>query len=236
MKIGVLQTGHINELLADKYPAYPVMFEQMLGPVDSSFTFAGYRVVDGEFPQHASECDAWVISGSRHGAYEDHDWIPPLEELIRQIVALNIPVIGVCFGHQIMAQALGGTVVKWPGGWGLGRQTYSWGEAESSEEVELYALHQDQVTVAPEGAEVIASNGFCEIAGLRYSPTAISVQPHPEFSADYMNDLIDVMEAAGRLSAADAARGRTAMTGPVDNAKFAQQFGSFIKSKSARAA
>ena len=81
-------------------------------------------IADNEFPAGPDAADGWLITGSKHGAYEDHDWIPPLEQLIRDIYAAGRPLVGVCFGHQIIAQALGGTVEKFKGGWSVGHTTY----------------------------------------------------------------------------------------------------------------
>ena len=119
MKIGILQTGHSPEDLFGPFGDYDGMFRDMLD--GNGFEFQTWAVVDGVLPDGADEADAWLITGSKHGAYEDHAWIPPLEELIREINARKQPLAGICFGHQIIAQALGGKVEKYPGGWAIGR-------------------------------------------------------------------------------------------------------------------
>ncbi len=81
MKIGILQTGHAPEPLERSFGDYDLMFQQLLDGND--FEFVTYAVADDVFPDSASDCDGWVITGSRHGAYEDHPWIPKLEQLIR---------------------------------------------------------------------------------------------------------------------------------------------------------
>ena len=125
MKIGILQTGHAPDALIDDTGDYDEMFRDLLG--GHGFTFATFAVVDGQFPDSAKDADGWLITGSRHGAYDDLPWIPPLEDLIRDIHARGLPLIGVCFGHQIIAQALGGKVEKFKGGWAIGRTTYDQG-------------------------------------------------------------------------------------------------------------
>eukprot|EP00581_Thalassiosira_minuscula_P023326 CAMPEP_0184433658 /NCGR_PEP_ID=MMETSP0738-20130409/404528_1 /TAXON_ID=385413 /ORGANISM="Thalassiosira miniscula, Strain CCMP1093" /LENGTH=115 /DNA_ID=CAMNT_0026799421 /DNA_START=44 /DNA_END=388 /DNA_ORIENTATION=- len=115
MKIGILLTGHAPEELEPHYGNYIEMFKSLLSGQD--FEFEGYKVVDGEFPESVADADGWLITGSKHGVYEDHAWIPPLEGFIREAVTENIPIVGVCFGHQIIAQALGGKVEKFDGGW-----------------------------------------------------------------------------------------------------------------------
>lgn len=184
MKIGILQTGNVPEPLVAKHGQYPSMFEKLLD--GHGFEFETYLVVDNKFPTNVDECDAWLITGSAHGAYEKHDFIPPLEDFIQEAYSKNIPQAGICFGHQIMAQALGGKVEKFDKGWGVGHTNYVTGDKE----IELLAMHQDQVVETPPEAEIIASNDFCANAGLAYKNKALSFQPHPEFTPDFMRDLI----------------------------------------------
>ncbi|QOL80881.1 type 1 glutamine amidotransferase [Pseudooceanicola spongiae] len=184
MKIGILQTGHAPDEIRDAIGDYPKLFTQLLD--GNGFTFETFPVVDGVFPDSATTCDGWLITGSRHGAYEDHAWIPPLEDLIREIRDTGRPLVGVCFGHQIIAQALGGKVEKFSGGWSVGATRYT-GDAG---DVTLNAWHQDQVTQVPEGARVVASSPFCENAALLYGDKIYTVQAHPEFTAPVVASLL----------------------------------------------
>ncbi len=184
MKIGILQTGHVPEPLMKKHGSYPSMFERLLD--GHGFTFATYVVADNKFPESVNSCDGWIITGSAFGAYEDHAFIPPLEDFIRTAYKKGVPIAGICFGHQIMAQALGGKVEKFEGGWSMGHTTYKM----SDKELDVLAMHQDQVVEKPADAIVIASTDFCKNAGLAYQGKAISFQPHPEFTPEYMRDLI----------------------------------------------
>ncbi|MGB7286566.1 MAG: type 1 glutamine amidotransferase, partial [Salaquimonas sp.] len=184
MKIGILQTGHVPEPLLQKHGAYPSMFERLF--MGSGFAFETFVVVDGDFPESVHDCDGWLITGSAHGAYEDHAFIPPLEDFIRASYKAEVPIAGICFGHQIMAQALGGKVEKFSGGWGVGHTTYEMQDKKRA----ILAMHQDQVVEKPTDAAVIASTEFCKNAGLAYRGKAISFQPHPEFTPEFMRDLI----------------------------------------------
>lgn len=186
MKIGILQTGHAPDEIQAQLGDYDAMFGRFLA--DEGFTFETFNVVDMNFPANVRSCDGWLITGSKHGAYEDHAFIPPLEDFIRNAQAADVPMVGVCFGHQIIAQALGGQVIKFDGGWAVGRQTYQWGD----DEIALNAWHQDQVVALPAGAQAIAYNDFCENAAVVYGRQAFTVQPHPEFGDQMIAGLADL--------------------------------------------
>ena len=200
MKIGILETGPVVEALVAPFGTYGEMFTRFLHRADPDIETASYVVYESDLPSDIHDADGWIVSGSKYGAYEDHPWIPPLEEFLRQAVAAKVPVAGFCFGHQILAQALGGKVVKSDKGWGLGIHQYdvaaapSW-MTEIGPSFAATAIHQDQVVTLPEGAHVLASSEFCPHAALAYGnlehPTAISVQPHPEFEPDFTAALID---------------------------------------------
>lgn len=211
LRIAVLQTGRSMESALPRHGDYDEMCKTMLGlSADQANT---YCVLDGIFPQDINQYDLFIITGSKYAVYERHAWIPPLEQLIREIYARGIKLIGVCFGHQIMAQALGGTAEKSDQGLGVGLMDYV---LTGGEVVSLYAWHQDQVTRAPEGADVIASSNFCPIAGLRYGQQAISFQAHPEFSAEYERELL--LERRGVTVDEDLAdTGLLSLAQPNDN-------------------
>ena len=144
-------------------------------------------VLEMIFPKSSDECDGWLITGSRHGVYENHEWLPPLREFIKRIYKDKTPLVGICFGHQIIAQALGGVVEKFKGGWCVGATKYKFGDKD----VTLNAWHQDQVIVPPANAKTVMTNEFCKFAGLNYDEKIITFQPHPEFNSDYVDGLIE---------------------------------------------
>lgn len=222
MKIGILQTGLAPDELKGSFGEYPGFFERLLA--GKGFTFESWSVVEHIFPDGPEVADGWLITGSKHGAYEDHPWIPPLEQLIRDIVSANRPLIGVCFGHQIIAQALGGRVEKFPGGWVVGQQEYDFG----GDTMTINAWHQDQVIEAPEGAQVVASGNHCANAALLYPGKAFTVQPHPEYGDDFIAGLIET-RGPGVVPDDLMAAAKTRMGRPLDNARMADQFAHFFR-------
>ena len=223
MKIGILQTGKSPEQLAPTFGDYGNMFERMLD--GRGFEFRIYDILENEFPASIDEQDGWIITGSRFGAYEDHDWIPPLESLIRDLHAAQSPMIGVCFGHQIIAQALGGKVEKYAGGWSVGRVEYPTTDGEI---LPLFAWHQDQVVTAPKGAKTVASTEFCAHAAFTIGDHIYTIQPHPEFDAAFVTGLANtrakgIVPDPQRLAAIESAKS------PVATAYMADHFEKFLK-------
>ncbi len=237
MKIGILVSGLLREEMAAQFDSYPVMFERFLGASGRAFEFESFNVIGGEMPSSTEDCDGWLITGSRHGVYDQLDWMFPLQDFIRELAGTEIPLIGVCFGHQLIAQALGGEVVKSEKGWGVGlhryriEQSHSWMGA-SSEQVGIYAFHQDQVVKCPGLAEVFASSDFCPFAGLSYGDTIISVQAHPEFEENYETALLHTL--GGELvpeMVAQQALDSMARGSKVDRQMLANWFAEFFRSR-----
>ena len=126
MKIGLLETDILYDEFIQEYRSYGFMFEQYFTQLEgnnvasSDLEFVYYQVQQGELPLFLDECDAYVVTGSKAGAYEDHDWIEPLSNWIVEAAQAEIKMLGVCFGHQVIAQALGGKVEMSNKGWGVG--------------------------------------------------------------------------------------------------------------------
>lgn len=193
MKLGILETGRPPDALAH-LGSYPEMMARWLEVPDSDPK--SYAVLDMEFPGSWDEADVWVITGSRFGTYENHDWIAPLEDFIRSVHANGGLMVGICFGHQIIAQALGGVVRKSDKGWGVGVHDYrvqDWPDSlgRAPDDLHFQVFHQDQVEELPSGAQRVASSEFCENAAIWYPNFAITFQGHPEFSSEFVTGLID---------------------------------------------
>ena len=226
MLIGILQCGHFPQREGEPLRDYTTLYSEMLQGND--FTFKTWSVVDMEFPTSVNDADGWLISGSKHGAYDDLPFIPLLENFIRDIYAAKVPLVGICFGHQIMAQALGGHVELFKGGWSVGPVDY---EFEGGETLGLNAWHKDQVITPPKGARTVASTNFCEHAALVYEGPAMSVQPHPEFQSRDVEMLLD-LRAKGTVPDALIEESRTKVGAANDNDVIATRIADFFKGAS----
>lgn len=184
--IGILVCGNVSDAIAASHGTYDVWFRDLLK--DQGLDFRVWRVVDGDIPGDVHDADGWLLTGSPLGVYEDHAFLPPLRQFVRDAVAAGVRVTGICFGHQLVAQALGARVEKFDGGWRLGSQSYS---IDGLGEVTLNAWHQDQVLELPEGTEVIARSTGCAIAGFRMGDTVLTLQPHPEMTDACLSGLRD---------------------------------------------
>lgn len=221
MHIGILQCGQFP--VADGFPeqTYGELYEDFLS--DRGLTFSTWSVFEMDFPDSVGDAEGWLVSGSKHGAYENVPFIAPLEDFLRKAYAADVPIVGICFGHQVLAQALGGRVEKFSGGWALGRQDYAFSE----ESVALHAWHQDQVVELPEEAKTIGTNDFCAHAALSYKGRAFSVQGHPEFSDDHIKLLMKVRRTAINAERAEAIANTLGQ--PLSNSLLADRIARFFK-------
>jgi GMP synthase-like glutamine amidotransferase len=226
MKVGILETGAPPDPLVPRFGAYPAMISTMLGP---RFETATYDVAAGRLPDTPDRHDAWLITGSPAGVYEDHAWIPPLEAFLREAKG-KAKLVGLCFGHQIMAQAFGGRVEKSERGWGIGLQSYDVADrALWMDEAARFAIpvsHQDQVVVQPPGSRVLAANAFSPFGLLAYDDQpAISFQGHPEWEPDFARALIEFRR--DRLPGVDEAL--ASLDRPNDRARVGEWIRRFLK-------
>ena len=192
LRIGILEAGSPPERIAARFPGYADMVAALLGP---GFAARAYDIRNGELPKSALDRDAWVITGSSAGVYDSHPWIAALEGFMRSTAGQR-PMVGICFGHQLMAQAFGGTAAKSPGGWGVGRHRYVVAQPaewiDDARDVRLAVSHQDQVLTLADGAKVVGGNEFTPYGILAYpARRAMSIQAHPEFDTDYITALIE---------------------------------------------
>lgn len=195
MNLGILLCDKVSAVFVENHGQYPEMFANLLRPADSTLEFTVFDAEHGELPTDIHEVDAYLISGSRHGVNDDYSWIRRLEEFVRTLHITQKKLIGICFGHQLIAKALGGKVIKSPKGWGVGMsqnhifQFKEWMNP-SLNEFNLLVSHQDQVVELPKGAEILAGSDFCPNYMMQIGSHFFSVQGHPEFTKPYSRDLM----------------------------------------------
>lgn len=234
MKLTIVQTGIVPDHLQPRFEDYPLMFRRMFESTNAGFSFDDANAqAPGALPDPAS-LEGIVITGSPAGVYEDHAWLDPLRDFICRAYDHGTPMLGVCFGHQIMADALGGDVRKSDKGWGLGRHTYRVASrpgfmADAPDALSVACSHQDQVLVPPPSATVILASDFTPNAGLFYgNGRAMSVQPHPEFEDDYASALVELRR--GRAPEAVIETALTSMSTASDTQKLRNMIARFFTS------
>lgn len=228
MRIGLLETGEPPGDLMETHGGYPSMFEALLGP---EYDYRTYAVLRGELPADPAENDAYVITGSAAGVYDPLPWIEPLKAFLLRARG-ETPLVGICFGHQIMAEAFGGRVEKSDKGWGVGLQAYEIAErAPWMDDVGRVAVpgsHQDQVVEPPPGTRVLAGSAFTPYGILAYEDArAISMQFHPEFSPAYAKALIEARRGT-RFTDEQADGAIASLENPNDRERMAEWIGRFL--------
>ena len=190
--IGVLQADSVLPQFQPAHGNYPEMFEQLL--TRPGVEVRHYNVVEGRYPDSLDDCDAYLITGSKMSVYDDDPWIRALEAFVVRCDEAKKKLIGICFGHQMVAQALGGKTEPAGAGWGVGVHHYArLPEApDYIDDFSLVASHKDQVTEVPRDATVIASSEFCPVAGMILGDHILTFQGHPEFTRDYSRDLMNM--------------------------------------------
>ena len=232
MKITIIEVGKVPDPLQQRFDPYASMFRDMFASTGHSFSYDAIRVLDGETLPDPANLEGIAITGSSAGVYEDHAWLDPLRAFIREAYAARTPMLGICFGHQIMADALGGDVRKSEKGWGLGRHQYRvTGRpdfmASAPDMLSVVCSHQDQVVAPPKEADVILASDFTPNAGLFYrSGQALSFQPHPEFDDSYGTALVELR--SGRANEAVIAEALDSFASPSNSAQVREYIARFM--------
>lgn len=209
----------------DQHGTAAELIERWISPSFSEAKFTHIYVSIGEQLPNATDYDGYILSGSEKGVYDETDWMEPLKTLLGEIKTQQIPVFGICFGHQIMAEAFGGKAEKSDAGFVVGVHEYKAQENSYT----AHAMHQDQVVEVPEAATVVASASYCPVAALDYDFPARSVQFHPEFQKPLVEDAIEAFE--GRLlTDKEVAHARNTMrSGTVEPTLYANEIAEFFR-------
>ncbi|MEM7329028.1 MAG: type 1 glutamine amidotransferase [Pseudomonadota bacterium] len=230
----IIETGRAPERIRADWPLYPAMFESLLAPHLPGWSYQSVAVSEGEVLPDPATLDAVLITGSPAGIYDQTPWMAPLMDFIRWTVDAGVPQVGICFGHQAIAHALGAKVAKSDKGWGIGRHVYDvpspqpWMQGRGTATFSLGVSHQDQVLSLPAGALQVARSDFCEYAALAYpGANAISFQGHPEFSPEFSCALYAVRKGT-RFSAEMVEAAEESLQTEIDNDLVGQWIASFL--------
>ena len=227
MKLGILRTDAVRPELKPEYGEYPDMFIALLQHSDPSLEYAVYDVELGEYPVDIDEVDAYLITGSKSSVYEDKPWIIELMEFVRELNRRHKKLLGFCFGHQLVAQALGGKTERSAKGWGVGLHTHrfttvpSWHD-QGDVDLNILVSHQDQVVAVPDSARVLAGSEFCENAVCQIGDHILTFQGHPEFVPEYSRELLSIRRE--RIGEAAYAAGVSSLSGIAQG----QRVGSWV--------
>lgn len=195
MKLGILKTDAVRDEWVPEFGEYPDMFIALLGEIDPDLEFEVYDVELGEYPQDIDEVDAYLITGSKSSVYDDKPWIAQLMEFVRELDQRRKKLVGICFGHQLVALALGGKTEKSTKGWGVGLHTHSFNSTppwhdQGAAALDILVSHQDQVVAPAPGTQVLAGSEFCENAVCQIGDHILTFQGHPEFIPGYSKEIM----------------------------------------------
>jgi len=231
LRLGLLVCGRLpDDFVTALGGEYLETFGRLFDVDDVDATIVPYSVFDGEFPGDIESVDGWITTGSPESVYDDEPWIHELADFVRTVHGV-VPLVGICFGHQMIAHALGGTAGRSPRGWGVGARPTYVVEAEPwmeplLETVHLYYSHGDQVLSLPPGGRVLAGSPHCPVGIMQVGETTLGIQGHPEFSRAFADMLITVHEPD--LSPDEVAAARAGIDHPTDEATIARWITQFI--------
>ena len=232
MNVAILQCDNVLEKFQSQFGDYPEMVEQMFDGVDLPLSFDTYDCRQGQFPADINGYDFYLTTGSKASVYEELDWLQQLIEFIRQLDKSKKKLVGICFGHQLMAMARNGTVEKSDKGWGIGiarNRVVShpqWMDEETSE-INILVSHQDQIIDLPDDTLIIAESDFCPFFIVQWGNHFLSIQGHPEWSNEYSQTLINDRRA---IIPADLIKtGLESLQTEADNALFVRWIMKFVQ-------
>ncbi len=228
MNIGLLQCDHVADRFQPIAGDYPEMFGALFG---RHFNLIPYDVCNGVWPASLHECKGYICTGSRASVYDDVAWIHDLKTFVRRVYETRTPFIGICFGHQMMAEALGGKVEKSSSGWGVGIQAVEITRVEAwmqppQTTLKLHYMHQDQVVRLPDNSVVLGRSGHCPIAAFRVGESMLGLQAHPEFTHEYSEALL--ADRIARIGIERVAEARASFVHRTDETVFRQWVAEFL--------
>jgi GMP synthase (glutamine-hydrolysing) len=232
LNVGILQCGEVLEIFQSQFGDYNSMIEDKLTTADPALRCRSWRVLDGEIPD-PDACDAWITTGSRESVNDDNAWTTGFCDFVTRVAQTDIPFIGICYGMQMIARALGGKVALAEKGWGVGvaiskvYRQMSW-MREPNESINLLVSHREQVAALPKGAELIAGSDFCPNSIFTVGDHMLGIQGHPEFTTVYSRALMELRRDI--IPATRIEQGMDSLSLSVDGARAFDWIVSFIRS------
>lgn len=232
MRVAILQCDLVLEKFQPEFGSYSLMIQQMFKAIDAPVEFEIFDCQQEKYPSDINDFDFYITTGSKASVYEDLPWIKQLIDFVKQLDEQKKKLIGICFGHQIIAMALGANVEKSSKGWGVGvaqNEMVNFPEwmIEKKSELNIIVSHQDQVENIPEETKVIAKTEFCPNFMLQWNSHFLSVQGHPEWNTHYSNTLMeDRREVIGDVR---IDKGVESLSVQPDNLMFTRWIMSFVK-------
>ncbi len=199
LRICILETDNIHPDLVDQFQGYGRMFQRLFARQPIAAEFEVFNVVAGQYPDDQQHYDAYLITGSKADSFGSDPWIATLRVFLLKRYQLGDKLMGVCFGHQLLALLLGGKTERATQGWGVGVHHYEVSEQPewmkpSAERLAMLIIHQDQVTVAPANATILAGSEFCSIGAYCIGDQVLCFQGHPEFDHDYVRSVLEIRQ------------------------------------------
>lgn len=233
MRIAVLLTNDDTSAFAAHFPNDGQKVVQLLQPLRPDWSYEVVAVKDGVLPASALAFDGYAITGSPASVNDDSlSWVAQLLGFIREVHAARQPLLGLCFGHQAVARALGGQVARNAAGWGLGTAATHWAQPRAwmhppVATTTLMAAHNEQVTRMPEGAECLGGSDFCPIGSMQIGQHIWTTQYHPEMPLVFMQALLGHL--ADKLDADTIARAHASLVNAADVPLFGQWMVQFLE-------
>lgn len=191
MKLCILENDDLAPEAAQKYQSYGAMVERVFREAGArDWQFDVFHTPAFEYPASFDSYDAVLLTGSKADSFSDEPWVVELRKRVSGLLEQKKKLLGICFGHQLIAICLGAKVGRAPQGWGVGRMSYDWHAADllpapEDNKMSLLVSHRDQVFELPENAILLASNAHCPVAGYAVGEEVFCVQGHPEFVGEY---------------------------------------------------
>jgi len=232
-RVCILDNDNLDPAVVDTYVSYGAMTEKMFAAAGAAWTFDRFNTTRGEYPASFDDYDAVLLTGSKADSFSDEPWVKTLRERTTELLKQRKKLLGICFGHQLIAYCLGAEVGRASKGWGMGRMGYEWvgptplKPAAADATLNLLASHQDQVKTLPPGATLQARSEFCPIAAFSVDDHVFCVQPHPEFVEDYSAWILQKRPES--VSADRRAAVRADMALPHDGLEVARFMQAFVE-------